>query len=59
MTPEEQTHAIDDLKAIEMWLRSHDDHREKINNAVFTVANAMKVHPRTLAYYILLRTLNI
>lgn len=53
---EPATKAIDELRNMELWLRSHDEQRERLNNAIFSVANAMGVHPHDLAYYILLRT---
>ncbi len=60
MTPSEPaTRAIDELKAIELWLRAHDDEREKLNHAIFSISNAMKVHPHDLAFYIMLRTLHL
>jgi hypothetical protein len=60
MNPSEPTtKALDELRSIELWLRAHNDERELINRAVFSVANAMKVHPHDLALYILLRTTSL
>lgn len=47
---------IESIKKMELWLRLHEDEREKLNNAVFGIANRMNVHPHDLAIYILIRT---
>ncbi len=50
---------LEALAHIEMCLRANVDARERVNHAIFSTANLLKVHPHDLAIYILIRTASI
>lgn len=52
---EPATEEIQQLKNIELWLRSHEDERGRLNNVLITTSHKIGITPRELAFYILLR----
>jgi hypothetical protein len=58
-TLEPASNQIAALHDIELWLRGHESERERLNAAVFGIANRLNVHPHDLAIYILIRTASI
>lgn len=47
---------LETVRKMGEWLERNTEYRERLNNAIFSVSNAMGVHPHDLAIFILMRT---